>query len=132
MNNTKFAMCHCDLIIIFLLYKSKQHRLILLLFAKNIQVDQILNYTDQLLKQISLDCAVLGVHENQIKVLLLQTKRTKEWSLPGGFVLGGESMEVAANRVLKEGTGLDDIFLTQFHVFSDPMRFEVNPDAGKC
>ena len=96
------------------------------------QLDQILSYTDQLLKQISLDCAVFGFHENQIKVLLLQTKRAQEWSLPGGFVLGGESMEVAANRVLKEGTGLDDIFLTQFHVFSDPMRFEVNPDAGKC
>jgi len=52
MNNTKFAMCHYDLIVIFLLYKSKQHRLILLLLAKNIQVDQIGSYTDQLLQHI--------------------------------------------------------------------------------
>jgi hypothetical protein len=112
MNNTKFVMCHYDLIIIFLLYKSKQHRLILLLFAKNIQVDQILNYTDQLLKQISLECAVFGFHEKQNKVLLLQTKRTKEGLLPGGFVFGDESLDVEASRVLKERTGLDDIFLT--------------------
>jgi hypothetical protein len=132
MNNTKFAMCHYELIIIFLLYKSKQHRLILLLFAKNIQLDQYLYYTDQLLKQISLDCAVFGFHENQIKVLPLQTKRVQEWLLPGGFVLGDESLEVAASRVLKGRTGLDDIFLTPFHVFSDPMQSEANPDAGKC
>ena len=90
-------------------------------------MDQSLNYTDQLLNHISLDCVVFGFHENQIKVLLLHTKRTKEWLLPGGFVLGNESLEVAASRVLKERTGLDDIFLTQFHVFSDPRRSEVNP-----
>jgi len=124
MNNTKFAMWHYDLIIIFLLYKSKQRRLILLLFAKNNQLDQYLNYTDQLLKQISLDCAVFGLHENQIRVLLLQTKRAQEWSLPGGFVLGDESLDVVASRDLKGRTGLDDIFLTQFHVFSDPRRSE--------
>lgn len=79
-----------------------------------------------LLNHISLDCVVFGFHENQLKVLLLQMKHTKEWALPGGFVHEAESMEVAASRVLKERTGINDIFLRQFHVFSDPERAKRN------
>lgn len=90
-------------------------------------VEQNSEYKNQLLGHISLDCVVFGFHENQIKVLLLRTKKTKEWALPGGFVFNDESIEVAASRVLKQRTGLDDIFLTQFHIFSDPQRSKNNP-----
>lgn len=79
------------------------------------------------LKHISLDCVVFGFHENQLKVLLLRMKFSRQWALPGGFVLENESLEVAANRVLKERTGLSQIFLQQFHVFSDPLRSQQNP-----
>jgi ADP-ribose pyrophosphatase YjhB (NUDIX family) len=79
------------------------------------------------LNHISLDCVIFGFHENQLKVLLLQMKYTKEWALPGGFVKKDESFEGAAERVLKERTGLDNIFLQQFHVFSNPKRSEMNP-----
>ena len=88
------------------------------------------NFSDQknsFLEHISLDCVVFGFHENQLKVLLLRMKKTKEWALPGGFVQENESLEVAADRVLRERTGLDHIFLNQFHVFSDPLRSKVNP-----
>jgi len=54
-------------------------------------------------------------------------KKTKEWALPGGFVREDEAIEVAARRVLKERTDLDQIFLNQFHVFSDPQRSIINP-----
>ncbi|MDJ1501405.1 NUDIX hydrolase [Xanthocytophaga agilis] len=74
------------------------------------------------LSHISLDCVVFGFHENQLKVLLLKMKDRDKWGLPGGFVRKEESVELAANRVLKERTGLDNIFLQQFHVFSDPDR----------
>lgn len=84
-------------------------------------------YCGQYLNHISLDCVVFGFHDNQLKVLLLRMKFTKEWALPGGFVHGEESLELAATRVLKERTGLDDIFLKQFNVFSDPQRSKVNP-----
>lgn len=80
-----------------------------------------------LLDHISLDCVVFGFHENQMKVLLLRMKYSHEWALPGGFVHGHESLETAANRVLKERTGLSRIFLQQFHVFSDPSRSKHNP-----
>ena len=74
-----------------------------------------------------MDCVVFGFHDNQLKVLLLRMKFTKEWALPGGFVHGDESLELAATRVLKERTGLDHIFLKQYNVFSDPQRSKVNP-----
>lgn len=79
------------------------------------------------LSHISLDCVVFGFHSNQLKVLLLQMKTSSTWALPGGFVYEDESMEVAASRVLKERTGLNEIFLHQFHVFSDPQRSKQNP-----
>jgi len=79
------------------------------------------------LNHISLDCVVFGFHDNQLKVLLLQTKETREWALPGGFVQNNESIEEAATRVLKERTGVNNVFLQQFHVFSKPGRNESNP-----
>jgi ADP-ribose pyrophosphatase YjhB (NUDIX family) len=79
------------------------------------------------LQHISLDCVVFGFHSNQLKVLLIRMKNTGIWALPGGFVCEDESIEVAANRVLKERTGLDEIFLHQFNVFSDPQRSKHNP-----
>lgn len=91
-------------------------------------VTQIPNFYDQhFLNHISLDCVVFGFHNNQLKVLLIRRKYTKEWALPGGFVREDESIEVAANRVLQERTGLDDIFLKQFNVFSEPERAKRNP-----
>ena len=83
--------------------------------------------TDNYLQSISLDCVVFGFHNNQLKVLLLRMKYSHEWALPGGFVGKDESVEQAAARVLKERTGLDNIFLKQFKVFSDPGRSVLNP-----
>ncbi len=82
---------------------------------------------DNLLKHISLDCVVFGFHLNQLKVLLVHLKYSKRWALPGGFVQSDESLEMAANRALQERTGLTDIFLKQFRVFSDPNRSKFNP-----
>ena len=79
------------------------------------------------LDHISLDCVVFGFHSNQLKVLVSRMKKTGEWVLPGGFVYEDESIEFAANRVLKVRTGLDQIFLRQFNVFSDPQRSNRNP-----
>jgi 8-oxo-dGTP diphosphatase len=74
---------------------------------------------------VSVDCVIFGFHENEMKVLLLKMKKSVEWSLPGGFIYKNEEMDLAATRVLKERTGLDDIFLKQFHVFGDPARSDL-------
>lgn len=78
------------------------------------------------LDNISIDCVVFGFHEGQMKVLLLKNKDEEKWYLPGGFVLKPEPIEMAANRILKERTGLAEIFLQQFHVFGDPDRSKVH------
>ena len=83
--------------------------------------------TDNYINSVSLDCVVFGFHNNQLKVLLLEMKFTHEWALPGGFVKLNETVEEAAARVLSERTGLGDIFLKQFRVFSDPGRSKMNP-----
>jgi len=44
------------------------------------------------------------------------------WSLPGGFVDMGESLEQAAVREAKEETTLDVALLGQLHTYSDPAR----------
>ncbi|WP_428330623.1 NUDIX hydrolase [Mucilaginibacter sp.] len=74
------------------------------------------------LPHISIDCVVFGFHEGLLKVLLLKVANEDEWYLPGGFLFKKEPIEMAADRILKERTGLDEIFLQQFHVFGDPDR----------
>lgn len=79
------------------------------------------------LDHISLDCVIFGFHENELKILILDLKYTREHALPGGFIKIDETLESAAKRVLKERTGLDNIFMKQFKVFSDPGRSKTNP-----
>lgn len=74
------------------------------------------------LRHISADCVIFGFHQNELRVLLLKWKGDGPWCLPGGFVRKEDSLEQAAIRIVKQRTGLDNIFLRQFYVFSDPGR----------
>lgn len=80
--------------------------------------------SEQLIPQLTLDCVILGFLKDQLRVLLLRWKGTQEWSLPGGPVSQAESVDGAAYRVLKERTGLDQIFLQQFRVFGEVVRYD--------
>jgi 8-oxo-dGTP diphosphatase len=71
---------------------------------------------------ISLDCVIFGFDQGKMKVLLVRMRGLKDWSLPGGFIKHDEHADTAAQRVLKERTGVDKLFLQQFHLFSDPNR----------
>ncbi len=77
---------------------------------------------ERYLRNISVDCIIFGFHQNELKVLLLEAKYAGLWALPGGFILKDEHMDDAAKRILKDRTSLDDIYLQQFHVFSEPNR----------
>lgn len=77
---------------------------------------------EKYLRNVSVDCIVFGFHENELKVLLLQAKYAGLWALPGGFILKDEHMDNAAKRILKQRTAVDDIYLQQFQVFSQPDR----------
>jgi 8-oxo-dGTP diphosphatase len=84
--------------------------------------DHYLHGHESYLRHISVDCVIFGFHDNQLKVLLLKARYAGKWALPGGFILKNEHMNQAAQRILKQRTGLDDIYLQQFRVFSDPGR----------
>ena len=95
--------------------------------AKRIQIPSnkklVLEKGDQIYQPgISVDCVILGFQENALKVLLLKVDNTNKWALPGGFIKKNEPIEHAADRVLQERTGVQNIFLQQFNVFGDPDR----------
>ncbi|MGA0560728.1 NUDIX hydrolase [Larkinella sp. VNQ87] len=73
---------------------------------------------------LSVDSVIFGFSNNQLKVLLLRWKGTEEWGLPGGFIYRTESVDVAAQRILKERTGINELFLQQFHTFGDEVRYD--------
>lgn len=71
---------------------------------------------------LSVDTVIFGFHEGQLMVLLLQYKNTNTFALPGGLILKEENADQAACRTLRSRTGLSNIYLEQFHVFSDKDR----------
>ncbi|MDE5693236.1 MAG: NUDIX hydrolase [Duncaniella sp.] len=78
---------------------------------------------------IAVDCIIFGLVEGRLCLLL--TKRDFEpekgkWSVMGGFVQEGESVDDAGRRVLRELTGLENVYMEQVHAFG-----EVNRDPGE-
>jgi len=78
---------------------------------------------------VSVDCVILGYQDEEIKLLLYPRSFEPfkgNWSLLGGFVEENESADEAAARILKQTTGLEQIFLEQVASFSKPNR---DPEA---
>jgi ADP-ribose pyrophosphatase YjhB (NUDIX family) len=78
---------------------------------------------------VAVDCVILGYQDEEIKLLLYPRSFEPfkgNWSLLGGFVEENESADEAAARILKQTTGLEQIFLEQVASFSDPAR---DPEA---
>ena len=76
------------------------------------------------LSGIAVDTVIFGFHDKRLMVLLLQYKNTKAFALPGGFIKKKENANDAAQRVLKDRTGLTNIYLEQFYTFADLRRHE--------
>ncbi len=71
---------------------------------------------------VSVDCVIFGYDNKELKVLLIKSdleEFTGLWSLLGDLVRPDEDIERAPYRVLKERTGLDDVFLEQVHTFGN-------------
>lgn len=67
----------------------------------------------------SIDCVVFGYHQRSLQVLLLKLKLLNAWALPGGFLEVEKCVDEEAVQILRERTGLDKIFLQQFHLFGE-------------
>ncbi len=69
---------------------------------------------------LSVDCVIFGFDDNKLKVLLIRSDLKKfqgRWSLLGDLVDPKEELDAAANRILKQRTGLDDVYLEQVKTF---------------
>jgi len=74
---------------------------------------------------VAVDCIIFGFDGTDIKLLLIQRALVPEknkWSLMGGFLKAEESLEQAANRVLRQLTGLEGVYMEQLMTFSQPLR----------
>ena len=73
--------------------------------------------------QLSIDCVIFGFSNKKLFVLLPQLESEHQiWALPGGFIKQDENIEEAAQRILKERTNLEAIYLEQFAVFGHKNR----------
>lgn len=73
----------------------------------------------------SVDCVIFGFDKGELKILLIERAEdpyTDYFALPGNIVKEDEDIDVAAQRVLNELTGLNNIYLEQLHTFGDVGR----------
>ena len=88
---------------------------------------------NQLNPNISVDCVIVVFDGKELHVLLIDRENelknvVSAHALPGNLVYDHEKLNMAAERVLKELTGLTSIYLEQFGAFGDPDRIKKKED----
>jgi 8-oxo-dGTP diphosphatase len=85
------------------------------------------------------DCVILGYDMAALQVLLIarstdkpNTNRTSKLdiALPGNLVRDDEDLDTSAQRILKELTGLEHLYMEQFYAFGNPDRVRHKQDAA--
>lgn len=88
----------------------------------------------QINPNVSIDCAIFSFDGNDLEVLLIERMAGETaleddlLALPGNLIYQNENLDQAANRVLFELTGLENIFLEQVYTFGDPARITKQKD----
>lgn len=114
--------------ITFVIYKLDEAKIM----GNNIMTSnsQFYPYTaDNIHPGFSIDCVVFSFHKKKLKVLLNKFDISKYWQLPGGFMMKNENSDEAVARILKDRTGLSNIYLRQFYLFSDPERTKMEQNT---
>lgn len=74
---------------------------------------------------LAVDCIIFGFDEEDLKILLIKRNFEPEkgkWSLMGGFLKRQENLNLAANRILFQLTGIEEIYMEQLYAFSEVDR----------
>ena len=74
---------------------------------------------------LAVDCIIFGFDNDDLKILLIKRDFLPEkgkWSLIGGFLKKKETLDEAAIRILNRLTGVHDIYMEQFHAYSEINR----------
>ncbi len=80
---------------------------------------------------LSVDCVIFSIQEGELHLLLTRFENNRKWMLPGGFMNRIEDADQAAARILKFRTGMDNVYLNQYKIFSDPNRFSFQKETRK-
>jgi 8-oxo-dGTP diphosphatase len=102
---------------------------------KNLQVDdtdsnQLIQDAKSLVQSypkvpLTVDCVIFGFEENKLKILLIKSDLEQykgKFSLLGDFVQDNEELDDAAYRILKQRTGMENVYLDQVRAFGSPTR----------
>ncbi|WP_300434709.1 NUDIX domain-containing protein [Christiangramia sp.] len=74
---------------------------------------------------VATDCIIFGFQDGKLKLLVFRRKLAPlegEWSLIGSFVRLDEDLEIAGQRVLREATGLENVFMQQLKSYGKKDR----------
>ncbi len=91
---------------------------------KSAEIEKI-NHLDYFNIAVSVDCVIFGYDDKDLKVLLIKSDLenfNNLLSLLGDLVKPDEDIDNAPYRVLKERTGLEDIYLEQVQTFGSINR----------
>ncbi len=83
------------------------------------------NHGEYELPGITTDLVIFTINQNSLKAMLVKRATPPFegcWSIPGGFLKRGESLEESAQRVLIEKTGVKNVYMEQLYTFGDPKR----------
>ena len=85
-----------------------------------------LNSPGDVIGAVTIDNVIFGLERGRLRVLLVRHRegiREGQWGLPGGWIYRDENLRDAAIRLLRDLTGIDDIFLEQLKTFGRVDRF---------
>jgi 8-oxo-dGTP diphosphatase len=91
---------------------------------KTAEIEKI-SHLDYFNIAVSVDCVIFGYDDKELKVLLIKSDLEEFeglYSLLGDLVKPDEDLDKASYRILKERTGLDDVYLEQVHAFGSINR----------
>ncbi len=85
-----------------------------------------MEYSDDIIDALTIDCVIFGFKNAELFVLIVKhgIGSTKgQWALPGSWIRFDESIDAAAHRILSTQTAVENIYLEQFQTFGDLERF---------
>ena len=74
---------------------------------------------------VSVDCVIFGFEDNKLKVLLIKSEMQpykSYWALLGDIVKSNEDIDAAVSRIVKDRTGLNDVYMEQVRTFGKVSR----------
>jgi 8-oxo-dGTP diphosphatase len=86
---------------------------------KTAEIEKI-SHLDYFNIAISVDCVIFGYDEKELKVLVIKSDLEEFsglYSLLGDLIRPDEDLEAASYRILRERTGMDDVYLEQVQAF---------------